>query len=229
LAAPVGVLIWSLLADTIFAPRALITSWPGLAVTLGALVTAGRAPIRYLATGLMIGAFAIGAVRMLDADNQRPDLAGAIDFIERSGPPNTPIVDQPQPTPGPQTNFEAAIAPKGEPLPSGRPVFEIGFPTYQTLIDARKRGEGILDPHPTPSPEQIAHDAAAAAGDGPIFLITWGTASLDLFERTPGQVGDFLAALPPRFHEVEFRTFPGLWINQIGVHLLAAGSPSLAG
>ena len=48
LAAPVGALIWSLFSDSIFVPRALITSWPGVAITLGALVTAGRAPIRYL-------------------------------------------------------------------------------------------------------------------------------------------------------------------------------------
>jgi hypothetical protein len=228
-AAPVGALLWSLVGDSIFVPRALITSWPGLAVTLGALVTAGRAPMRYLATGLLIAAFAIGAVKMLDADNQRPDLAGAIDLIEESGPPTAPIVDQPQPTPGPQTNLEAAIAPKGEPLPPDRSIFEIGFPTYQTLIEARRRGEGILSPHPTPTPEQLARDAAAAAGDGPIFLVTWSPASLDVFERTPGQVGDFLKALPPRFHEVEFRTYPGLWINQVGVHVLDGGSQPSAG
>jgi mannosyltransferase len=224
LAAPVGALIWSLFNDSIFVPRALITSWPGLAVTLGALATAGRPPIRYVTTALMLAAFAIGAVQMLDRDNQRPDLADAVSFIERSGPPDSPIVDQPQPTPGPQTNLAAALAPKGKLLPSDRPLFEIGFPTTQTLIEARRNGTPILTPHPTPSPEAIAREAARLAGNGKIFLVTWGTASLDVFQRTPGEVGDFLNALPPRFHEVEFRTFPGLWINAVGVHVLS-GAP----
>ena len=114
-------------------------------------------------------------------------------------------------------------------LPPGRPIFELGFPTFQTLIEARRRGEDILAPHPMPTAEQIAQDAVAAAGDGPIFLVTWGTAPLGVFERTPGPVGEFLAALPPRFHEVEFRTYPGLWITPVGVHLLTGGSAQSAG
>ena len=174
----------------------------------------------------MVAAFGIGAVKMLDADNQRPDLDAAVSFIERSGPPDSPVVDQPQPTPGPQTNMEAALAPKGEPLPTGRPIFELGFPTFQTLIEGRREDTPILAPKPMPTAREIANEAAMAAGDGPIFLVTWGTASLDVFERMPGQVGEFLAALPPRFHEVEFRTFPGLWISSVGVHVLdGSGHP----
>lgn len=225
LAAPVGALIWSLLSSSIFVPRALITSWPGLAVTLGAVVTVGRAPLRFVATGLLVAAFGVGAVKMLDRDNQRPDMAGVVSFIEASGPPDAPVVDVPQLTPGPQTNLEAAFAPKGQPLPTGRRILTLTFPTFQTLITARHQEVDILAPHPVPPPQQIAREAARLAGNGKLFLVSWGTGTLDQLRNYPGPVADFLTALPRRFHEVDFRTFPGLWISSESVHVLD-GSPS---
>jgi Dolichyl-phosphate-mannose-protein mannosyltransferase len=226
LAAPVGALIWSLLSDSIFVPRALIASWPGLAVSLAAVVALGRSPVRIVATCLLIGAYGVGAAMMLDPANQRPDYAGVVDFIESSGPPDAPVVDGPQPSPGPQTNLEAAFASKGQPLPTGRRILTLNAPTFQTLITARKEGVGILVPHPTPSPQQIAREASRLAGDGKLFLVNWGTATLSQLRSYPGPAADFLDALPPRFHEVESRTFPGPWIGDESVHVLDGASSS---
>jgi mannosyltransferase len=219
LAAPVGALIWSLLGSSIFIPRALASSWPGLAVSYGGLVTAGRPPIRFLATAMLLLAFAVGGLKMLDADNQRPDLAGVVSFIDQGEDPQAPVVDLPQPSPGPQTNLEDAFAPTGQPLPR-RPVLTLGRPTLESRLNARRRGLPLFAPLPVPSPTEIAGRASSLAGRGRLYLATPGPATLEQLRRVPGPVADFLAALPPRFHEVESRTFPGLWFFDESVHVL---------
>jgi hypothetical protein len=134
-------------------------------------------------------------------------------------------VDVPQLTPGPQTNLEAAFAPKGEPLPRDWPILTLDFPTFHDLLEVRKEGRPVLSPLPVASDAAIAKQAARMAGRGRIFLVTWGTASLDDLRRTPGPVANFMAALPPRFREVEFRTYPGLSFFGEAVHVLD-GAPA---
>jgi Dolichyl-phosphate-mannose-protein mannosyltransferase len=226
-AAPIGALIWSLFADTIFGARVLITSSPGLAVTAGALVTAGPRPMRFASIGLLLVAFGIGAAKMLDKDNQRPDYAGVVAFIEESGPPDAPVVDLTQGTPGPQTELQAAFAPNGEPQPSDRRILTIAFPTYESLIDARRRGVPILTALPIPSPQAIAQQASGLATGGRIYLVLPGAASFDQVRATPGPVADFVTALPAGFREVASRTFPGLYYGDESVYVLerAQGTP----
>jgi hypothetical protein len=219
LAAPVGALIWSLLGSSIFIPRALASSWPGLAISYGGLVTAGRLPIRFVATAMLLLAFTVGGLKMLDADNQRPDFAGVVSFVDQSGDPQSPVVELPQPSPGPQTNLETAFAPTGEASPR-RPVLPLGRSTLEARLDARRRGLPLFAPLPVPSPGEIARRAGRLAGRGRLFLVTWGIPNIEQLRRTPGPVADFLAALPPRFHEVESRTFPGAWFFDESVHVL---------
>jgi mannosyltransferase len=226
-AAPVGAVLAHLAGPTVFAPRNIISSWPGLALAAGALVTAGRAPLRYAAAGLLLGGFAIGAVKMLDAGNQRPDYAGAADYIEENGSPSSPVVDWISLTPGPQTMLEAALAPKGEAGPPDRQVLTLGFPSLEGRLAVRREGRSVLTRLPVPSDQEVADQAARAAGSGTLFLVTGG-ASLDALRRAPGPVADLLAALPPRFHEVESRNFQGVGLTGITVHVLS-GSPAPTG
>jgi mannosyltransferase len=227
LSAPVGAALHNLVAPSVFASRNLITSWPGFALLVGAVVTAGGIATRAVAIALVVAGFGIGAVRMLDEDNQRPDFRDAVSFIERSGPPDAPVVDTPQPSPGIQSPMEAALAPDGQPVPQGRPVFVLTYPTMQVRLEfARRRHVPLLPPlPPRPSDQRIAREAGAAAGRGRLFLVNPGTATLEQLRTSPGPVANFLAALPPRFHEVEFRVFPGLNLGQVSVHVLQ-GSPS---
>ena len=78
---------------------------------------------------LLLPGFAIGAVKTLDSDNQRPEYAAAARFIEHTGDPGAPVVEAPEPTPGPQTALEAALAPEGDALPPDRKVLTLGLPT----------------------------------------------------------------------------------------------------
>ena len=212
------------LRASVFLPRNLLASWPGFALALGALVTAGPASmpwLRWAATGLLLGGFALGAVKMLDSDHRRPDFDQAAEFIERTGNPGSPVVEYSLPGgPGPQTALEAALAPKGEPLPRDRQVLELAYPTFQQQLELSREGQPISPATPRPSAQSIARRAAALAGTGTIFLVD-GTAPVAQLRQTPGPLADFLAALPPRFHEIESRAFPG--IAPVGVHVLSGG------
>jgi Dolichyl-phosphate-mannose-protein mannosyltransferase len=231
-APPIGAVLHNLIAPSVFFPRNLIGSWPALAVLTGAVLTAGAAPLRYAAIGLLLGGVSIGAVKMLDADNQRPDYEAAVDFIERNGDPGSPVVDLPQATPGPQSALEAAIAPGGEAAPPDREVLTLGYPTLETRLSTRLEDLPVLDPllieRGVPSEEEIARRAAQIAGSGKIFLVTWGGAnSIEQERAAQGSVDSFLAALPPRFHEVDSRSFDGNGVLAPSVYVLsgsAAGS-----
>ena len=72
LASPVGAALFDLVGSTVWAPRNLISSWPAMALVAGTLVTAGRAPLRYAAVGLLLAGFAIGALKLQDEDYLRP-------------------------------------------------------------------------------------------------------------------------------------------------------------
>jgi hypothetical protein len=219
-AAPVGAAVYSLFGDTIFTFRALITSWPGLALAMGGLVMAGLRPIRIVAATLLVGGYAIGGVKMLDQDHQRPDLARVAEYIERNGEPGSPVVEVPQPTPGIQTPMEAALAPQGEALPPDRRVLPLGFPTFGALLDARRRDLPALTPLPIPPDQDVARRAAALAGTGTLFLVTTGTGSIEELRSLPGPAAGFLAALPPRFHEIGSRSVPGVSFWDVTVHVL---------
>jgi dolichyl-phosphate-mannose-protein mannosyltransferase len=222
LSPPVGAILHNLIAPSVFASRNLITSWPGFALLVGALVTSGRGPIRILATGLLVAGFAIGAAKMLDEDHQRPDLKDAVAFIDRVGEPDSPVVEIPLPSPGIQSPLEAALAPQGKGVPTSRSVFPVGYPTFAVRLDEAKDGHvALLPPIPAvPREEEIARQAAREAGTGKLFLVNPGMSTLAELSAVPGPAASLLAALPPRFREVEFRIFPGLGDAQVSVHML---------
>ncbi len=215
---PAAIALHNVVAPTIFIPRNLIPSWPALALTLGALVTAGRPPLRYAAAVLVIGGFAIGAVKMLDADHQRPDYAGAVEFVKETGQPGAPLVDDLPYGPGPQTSLEAAAAPRGEARPQGTPILPLAGGTLDVRLELAHRDGGVftlLLPEP---PERVAEQAAGIAGSGRLFLAVFGDQTLEELEATPGAAAEFVDALPPRFEPAESRTFPGFAGRPITVH-----------
>jgi hypothetical protein len=223
LAAPVGAAIQGLIGTDVFSSRNILSSWPGLALLAGTLVAAGARPWRYAASGLLISAFTVGAVKMLSADNQRPDYDAAAKYVEETGPPGAPVVDTLGLTPGAQTAAEAAFAPKGEAYPEGREVLTLDFPTLQERLRVRKLGLSIIAPEPKPSPMQLARRAVQQAGaSGTIFLISGG-GSLEQFRSYPGPLAEFLDDLPADYHLVAYRDFPSLAYSGIRVNVLKPG------
>jgi dolichyl-phosphate-mannose-protein mannosyltransferase len=230
LATPIGLIIHQLFTLSVFIPRNLIASWPGFALSIGALVTAGRPPLRFVAVGLLLGGFALGGAKLLDRDRQHPDYLGAVDFIESTGEPDSPVVDLAGATPGPQTDLEAALAPHGEPGPEDRELWELTLPTIDTRLSTRLESLPILDPllitrGPVPSEQEIAMQAARSAGSGPIFLVTAVDTNIERLRRDPGPIASFLAALGPSFHEVTSRRFPGILNYTPTVHVLVRSAP----
>jgi dolichyl-phosphate-mannose-protein mannosyltransferase len=217
-AAPVGAALEHILGPTIFSTRNIITSEPALALAAGVLVSAGARPWRLVAPVLLLAAFAIGAVMMLDPINQRPDYADAVDYIEANGPPNSPVADAFSLTPGAQTGMEAALAPKGQAFPE-RKVLTLGFPTLEDRLRVRKEGLPLLDPLPVPTDQQLASEAVRAAGPGGTIFVSAGRGSFADLVRSAGVVSDFVNALPPCYHGVSSKSFPGLGLTGITIYV----------
>ena len=206
-AAPVGAILENLVAPSVFIPRNIISSWPATALTAGVLVTAGASPLRIAATALLSPGSPSGGQDARAWTTSGPTMTGAVRYIERPGD-RVRRGRGPEPTPGPQTALEAAFAPTGAALRRA-PGPHSGPPELQDQVRGGATARGLNHCYPCPSPGQVAHQAVRDARGGTIFLVA-GDVSLEQLRRIPGPVSDFLGALPPGYHEVESRSFPGL-------------------
>jgi hypothetical protein len=137
LATPVGEALYSWLGpNSVWGARQLNASTPGLALAMGALLTSSGARLRFLATGMVVVGFAIGAAKLLDSDVQRPDYAGAADFIADGRAPAEPVLDVPLVTPGPLTGLEVALTSDGMPPSPRYPVLRVGIPSRSAMLNA---------------------------------------------------------------------------------------------
>lgn len=100
----------SVVSTNLFGVRNLAVAWPALALALGALLTASGPRLRYATALVAVAAFAVGAIRMLDDDNERPDYRAAAEFIDRSARPGDVLVDATgSVSPGPLTGMDATL------------------------------------------------------------------------------------------------------------------------
>ena len=213
-ATPVGAILYSLVRESVWGARNIISSWPAMAVCLGAIVSCGRVPLRLAATGLVVIGFAIGGVMMIASSAHRPDYAGAVSYVNHIDPRGGPVADFPGPSPGPLNETEAALDLAG--AARVHPVFRIGTPPLSRVLAAPPYA--LLR---APAGETTARQAAAAAGTGPLFLILpsgVSVAELNAIRQrhvhstatSLGYLGTFLGALPARFQFVAARTFTGI-------------------
>ena len=160
LAAPVGAALFSAVGSTtIFSTRNIAASWPALALTFSVLLVSAGPWLRFVAAGLAIGCFAIGAVRLLQEPNERPHYQKAVELVEAGARPGDVVIDETGVlSPGPLTHID--------PLFEGR----------QPVIRSRAPKEmdhpfTIFDPIVTPR-EASREAEAAAGGTGRIFVVT---------------------------------------------------------
>jgi hypothetical protein len=214
LAAPVGAVIYSLIRESVWGARNVISSWAGLGVSLAAVVTYPRRPVNIAATVLLLAGFTIGGISMLSSSVHRPDYADAIAYLNRLDPHGGPIADLPSLSPGPPTETDAAVDLAG--VARQHPVFRIGYPPLRQVLAAPPYA-----PLTPPRGETIAREVAQAAGNGLLFLVaplptpgrTLMSVRREHVHSTAGlleYLASFLGALPARFHLVTERTFPGL-------------------
>ena len=221
-AAPGCAALYSLIGHSVFAPRNLIASSPGLVLAAGSLLTAGRGVLRAAAVTLVLAAVATGGVRMLSARNQRPDYAAAASFIDHAGAPADPVIEVPFPTPGPLTAMYVALRHAGTSAPANRPLFQLGSPSVSTQLRARAAGTGPCASAflPATPASAVASQATTRPGSRELFLVTLGSLGIDALRGDKGgPSAPFIAALPPRYGYVETRRFPGLAGGSVSVYV----------
>jgi mannosyltransferase len=211
LAAPLSAALYSAFGTSVFSAQNLIASLPGLALSVGALASrAGRVP-GIAAAALILAALALGAVKMLDADYQRPDYEAAVRFIDRDGAPGDPVVDAPL--------FAHPIAPLDGALRYGRassldrhPVLRLGAPqreaALRSLADRGNRLVGLR----ILSPGTISRRAAALAPGRRLFVVAAGEPHAHL-RRQNDPVHKFVRSLPAGYRLTEIKRFPGYPLN----------------
>jgi hypothetical protein len=188
LAPPVLMVLYSWLRTDVLGGGNIIASWPAMALAIGALVTAPRAPVRLVAVTLVVVAYVIGGVKMLSPAWQRGDVHGALAYIERTGKSGDPIVSLPA-FANPLSEVDAAFAGTpnytyvpGNTLDRARtvvtgdahPVIRLYFPPLNEQF------KHLAGPRPvpaffglsTPTGQQVAQEAISAARHGTVFMLT---------------------------------------------------------
>ncbi len=205
LATPLGEALYSAFGTNLLGARNLNASWPGLAVAIGAVVTAAGPLLSVACTALVLSGFTIGAAKTLDADFARIDFAGAADVIEERWAPGDAVIDAASLTPVPLTGLDVY-------LPQTHPESRLGLPLSDHPFS-------IGDP--VPSPNRLIAEVLAreAAERGSIFLVTplpsGDLASpvhqvAELRREKESLGGMLLRRARPRFEETYHRTLPGL-------------------
>ena len=212
----VVIILYSAIRADIFATPFLIFSWPAWALLIGALVCAPPRPLWTFAVGLTVAAYAVGATRMLGERALKPDIDAVVSYIGHTGRPNDPIVCQCL-SDGPLSELDVAVADAG--LSQEYPVLRLGAPskaeTLRPLSGPNPR-PGVFYP-PPPTAQVVAHQAAARAHGGTIFLVTYtlhgdlrtAYARLSPPDHLVAQRRQFLAALPAQYHIADRRSYTG--------------------
>jgi mannosyltransferase len=200
LAVPVGGALYSLVGSDVFAPRNLIASSAGLALALGALLTAAAPPYRVVALALVLSAYCIGTVKVFDDDFRRLDYDSVAQFIESTGQPGDPVIDYQAASGGPITALEAAVR----------------DPDRVFVIGSRPRLPGPVEIEEVRAPGlpagRVERSAVAIAEGGRLFLVVPDARPADEASQgpPPGRARMLARDLPPRFRLAEAEQYQGL-------------------
>jgi hypothetical protein len=230
--------LYSAISVSVFQPRNLIASTPGLALVLAVIVTRpGWRAARVAATALLVAGFAIAGVRMLDGEAHRPDYKGVASFVVDRGGGAGLTVDSVGLFPGPLSSLDVAFAP-GVAQPR-EVALRLGRASQADQLRAdRPGGPGQFAPLPIPSPRSIARRAVRRANGRAIFLVSPGSFTFAELrgDAEPGAgaqerarvryiaksaAGAFARALPGGYRAVETKVFPGLFgVGSVSAYVL---------
>lgn len=212
LAAPVMAAIVSYVDVSVYLPRNLATSWPGLAVSMGALLMANRMKVlRIVSTGLVVFYYGFIAVSMFDDEYQRPDYKGAAELIADEFKPGDRIVEYASFQPAPISPLDVPLDELRESQPDIAQVDRLGIPARK-LSDAaiQPGGIGRYAPLPVESAASLAKRTGNLSGPEKLFLVTPGGDPLEIVRIFPdAPMAEYIDALPEGVEPVEVDTFPG--------------------
>jgi hypothetical protein len=200
---PVGEALASAVSTHIFGVRNLAASWPALALSFAALLTAPRRRVAMVAAGLAVAAFAIAAVRMLDGAYQRPDYRAAGNLIAHDSRGIGVVIDETgNISPGPLTPFDLTL--------------HTQVRVFRALAPAeRSHPYGFLDP--TVGLPQATRQAVAAARGGPIAIVSTLAPASDIV-KLQQRIAPQTAHLPPPYVLVEDHVYPGIARVEVKVY-----------
>src|SRR6202035_9689 len=216
-----AIAIYSSLGPSVWEARNLIAAWSGLSLAVGALLTSPHGFLRAAAVALVIVAYAIGASKMLDRSDQRPDYNSAVSFIDRVGSSGDPVIDFAPVTPGPLTELDAAFAQAGRSSRWRHPVLRLKYPSLSALL----RAPPYAQVPPTP-PAAVISRAAHLARGHLLFVVALGQGRV-----WPDVLPKLLRA---SFRRVETRTFAGfvptsVYVFRNNQNSLGSATPSHPG
>jgi mannosyltransferase len=191
---PLGEGIASAVGDNIFGVRNLAASWPGLALLLGAILTAAGPRLGLIAGGLAVASFGLGAGKLLTDQYQRPDYRAAARYIDREAGSGDAIIDITGVlSPGPLSGLDAALR-------KPHRIFRAGAP------EERRSPFGIED-----RPVTLAAalpKAIAAAPRGRIYVVAtvFPQQIPGLEERTRRVKSPY----PDGYREIASHLYPGI-------------------
>jgi 4-amino-4-deoxy-L-arabinose transferase-like glycosyltransferase len=193
-------ILYSAVRTSIFGGPFLIAGWPGLAVTMGLIVTRPAKPLRYVAMALTLGAYAIGGLIMLGPTAQRPNVDTVVSYINQVGAPGDPIVSLSF-FANPLSEVDVALADGG--IADRYPVLRLGSPPLPSQL------KPYSGPNPQPvffgladvPPQDVAAQAVSLARHGTIFFLWYSTSLYP--NNAPSESKEFLSALPARYHVVK--------------------------
>ena len=202
-----------------------ISSWPGLALAIGWLVTSPPKPLRFAAVTLTVGAFAVGGFAMLYATNQRTDIGAAVAFMNRPEFAGVPIVSSPYFN-NPISELDVALAVSGDPtyVPGNAdrvipPTEKVDHPVIRLTGPALADQLVPLDgPRPQPAsklptatPQVVARKALSLAHRHMILLVSPNGPTPTVLKYFPhSAISQFFKDLPAGSRVIEHRTYPGL-------------------
>jgi hypothetical protein len=89
----VGFLFYTIAGEAYFLARYLGVALPAFALLIGALITSGPRVVGVASVSLLLLGLLVGAVRMFEDPNQRPDYKGAAELVEREARRGDIVVD----------------------------------------------------------------------------------------------------------------------------------------
>ena len=95
MAAPVGAAVTSIVGNSMFLPRNLVTSAAGLSMVMAIVLASGARPLRWVALALVAGTLAAGTVMTFEARWQRPQFEEMAAFIDGSAGSHDVVVSLP--------------------------------------------------------------------------------------------------------------------------------------
>ena len=198
------ILVYSWTRADIFGGPFLIAEWPGLALTMGVIVTRPARPLWYVASALTLGAYAIGGFLMLGESAQRPNVDAVVSYINQAGAPGDPIVSLTF-FANPLSEVDVALA--DDEASHRYPVLRLGSPPLPAQLAplSGSNPKPIFFGLPDASPQAVAAQAVSLARHGTIFFVSYRTPLVP--NNADSESKKFLSALPARFRIVRRITY----------------------